>query len=715
MHRLRVVVMLTLVGLLASSVSHAQSAQAPLPPEAQKSLERGLSAISQQEWNLAARYFAEARQAAPWSPLILYNTGLAYAKGDQELPAIAWLQAYLVAMPGAPNAATVRTEIERLKTASQAKIAKIFESATAASKKIGQNNYLIIYWRACAGDIKGAMGMERSEDIFSFWGCYAESLAEAGDFDEAYFALSQIKRDTSDTSNDLADRVRSSSVQSGIDSAWATLTRGLLDQRDVDKAWKTAKQIRDPKQRSQALYNVAYRKVREGDFIPAEEVLPLLQEDDRSRVLDTIVTEQVRAKDFAGALKTARRIQRLTYFKGEALVNIAKAQLEAGDRAGAEASAREALSLGPPGDPEDLERWWEATSGIAYKTGAKANALAGNYNAALALVDRMKGNVAQPYPRDIAYRDISYVQTLRGDIQAAKQTVHVAAGKLKTFEELQKAGKSREDINNIYESGLLSIGCVQSGVAAAQVLQDQIAEVLAIMKECRERAPQTRDVYLDISLPISMAVHRWTKQGKYTEALAAATLFADAASQYPDSEEAGKYTEYLAAIATAQVHVGDFAAAEKTIALLPASSPKYKVKALISVGEAYLKKQAHKDAMRTLAAASQLAMSAKLTDLDLLGTIAALQEKAGDKRGAEAARRNAALAGGVWLDLALKFSQDQALVNWQKALEDAGRTTRADDIPGRIAKVAEALGKGLLKLLAIEKKLARQGQPATAK
>src|SRR5258708_5741574 len=44
------------------------SARAQLPPAAQESIDKGMSAAKQQEWLVAIRYFGEAQTAAPESP-----------------------------------------------------------------------------------------------------------------------------------------------------------------------------------------------------------------------------------------------------------------------------------------------------------------------------------------------------------------------------------------------------------------------------------------------------------------------------------------------------------------------------------------------------------------------------------------------------------------------------------------------------------------------
>lgn len=105
-------------------------ANAELPPEAQRAFDRGMLAAQQQEWGVALQSFQDARRIAPPSPKIYYNLGLTESKiPGRELRAIAWLTAYLVANPDAPNAAAVIREIDALEVKSQSNLIRLVNAA----------------------------------------------------------------------------------------------------------------------------------------------------------------------------------------------------------------------------------------------------------------------------------------------------------------------------------------------------------------------------------------------------------------------------------------------------------------------------------------------------------------------------------------------------------------------------------------------------------
>jgi ankyrin repeat protein len=93
-------------------------------------LDEGLAAARQQQWKVAIRHFLKAQDAAPTSPQVLFNLGLAESKvPGRELRAMAWFQAYLLVAPDAANAAAVRTEIANLKVRVEGAIEKLVERA----------------------------------------------------------------------------------------------------------------------------------------------------------------------------------------------------------------------------------------------------------------------------------------------------------------------------------------------------------------------------------------------------------------------------------------------------------------------------------------------------------------------------------------------------------------------------------------------------------
>lgn len=164
-----------------------------VPAPAQEAFERGLAAAEQQQWGLAVRYFGEAQKAAETTPGILFNLGLAHGKASQELPAIAWLQAYLARTGQPANADAVRKEILRLEIAAEAKIARVMQqalAANAAAAAAAGKDSPKAYVQATIGEVDAAIRSGVSPD--DAWYRYANFLAYTWQVEKAEAALGRI-------------------------------------------------------------------------------------------------------------------------------------------------------------------------------------------------------------------------------------------------------------------------------------------------------------------------------------------------------------------------------------------------------------------------------------------------------------------------------------------------------------------------------------------
>ncbi|MBT3926521.1 MAG: hypothetical protein HOF33_06000, partial [Rhodospirillaceae bacterium] len=189
----------------------ARAAGGALPAEASQAMQYGVAAAKQQEWQVAIKYFAKAREAAPYAPKVLFNLALAYNNaGNRELVAIAWFRAYLAAAPGAANAEQVRARIIALKIKVEADAAKLIAKAHEAAGQIDldalhQNSsgqHALVYIalaEAMTGDFSAATATaERISDANSRLDAYssiAKKQAEAGDIAGAGATLARIPDD----------------------------------------------------------------------------------------------------------------------------------------------------------------------------------------------------------------------------------------------------------------------------------------------------------------------------------------------------------------------------------------------------------------------------------------------------------------------------------------------------------------------------------------
>ncbi|MFN0317946.1 MAG: SecDF P1 head subdomain-containing protein [Burkholderiales bacterium] len=105
------------------------SSEAELLPRAEEARQRALDAASNGDWPTAVAAFKEAITAAPYSPALMFNLGLAYQRGGWSVPAAMWYQAYLAALPGAANASEVRAEIRKLVAQSKSRSLWLLEES----------------------------------------------------------------------------------------------------------------------------------------------------------------------------------------------------------------------------------------------------------------------------------------------------------------------------------------------------------------------------------------------------------------------------------------------------------------------------------------------------------------------------------------------------------------------------------------------------------
>jgi hypothetical protein len=130
--------------VMLSSVGIAETASDTLPPEAREPFDKGLAAVEQKEWIVAADSFSKAwkinkQSLYPWKtePEIVFNWGLAESKvAGRELRATVCFNLYLnLGEKEAANAGAVRKEKTLLEVRHEARLRKLI---TEAKKFAGQ-------------------------------------------------------------------------------------------------------------------------------------------------------------------------------------------------------------------------------------------------------------------------------------------------------------------------------------------------------------------------------------------------------------------------------------------------------------------------------------------------------------------------------------------------------------------------------------------------
>jgi tetratricopeptide (TPR) repeat protein len=256
------------------------SAPAPLPPEAQAAVDKGVVAANQQDYLLAVRYFQDARKLAPKAPEVFYDLGLAESKmPGRELRAICWFGAYLVANPDASNAAAVKNQIEVLDVKSQSNLSRLIKTVQDTAEKMSGN------------DPAGNRGR-----VAALW-------VEAGDTASAF---------------KVVDRIQAADGRDNRGYALKVVSEAQAKVGDISGAKKTANSIQELLTRIRALTTVAEIQARVGDMASAQET-------------------------FESAITNADTLQPEQLNKSFALCDIARAQAWAGDMVNAKTTFASAL------------------------------------------------------------------------------------------------------------------------------------------------------------------------------------------------------------------------------------------------------------------------------------------------------------------------------------------------------------------------------------
>jgi tetratricopeptide (TPR) repeat protein len=290
-----------LAGLLIESAL-AQNESVKLPSPVQEAMTRGLTAANQKAWDVAIKYFEEARKVVPWSPDVLFNLALASDKAkNREAIAFYWYSAFLAAEPQGKRADQVRKRMTELDVAVEVnarKLLKLALSLLPASEKYCESEK-IEKLRTIA-DSYNRQDMFYPGDLDLRQVCAQKRLAEAfADWGDSAGAVQALKG--------LPERYTENSLM-----AVRYVTRKLAGQGKFDEALAIADQS--------AVWIGKGRTARL-----------------RSDVMEEMVTFHLNAGNLVGARQTATRLlqEGMEEESGYARLKIAKACLKKGDRTAA--------------------------------------------------------------------------------------------------------------------------------------------------------------------------------------------------------------------------------------------------------------------------------------------------------------------------------------------------------------------------------------------
>lgn len=565
-----------------------------------QAFDKGMKAAEKEKWDLAIRYFSEAQTKAPLNPSILYNLGLAHAKADHELAAIAWLEAYLAAAPKAQNKKEVQEEISQLERSNEEKVKRIYKTALETARQIrdeSEKDSALSYIsssQAVAGDIEGSLAIDklRNASNASFlWSIYAQTLAEAGDLSGSKAALSHV------------------SESGHRDDVWLAVSNTLIRQGFLNAAWAAAMKIISPTKRSEAIRAIGHSAVWKSDFMWVEPALSVMYKEDSPLVLLQIVRKQILSGERARALQTANRIED-PLVKTLGLAMIGFGLLRHGTILELNSIQQEIRSL---------------------------------------IETQLHASQKHDRPNVIDLLEIAAIQLALNDSEGAGKTARTILG-LKGLDEAEAA------------------------IAEALLLKGKIDEAL--------------DFLLN-----------W-KKGRFEE----------------DDPIGSFYVFVLQAIKESYLTNGDLTSAEKTIAMYPDIVSR--VAAILDLVDAYRKKQIYSEADRLLDAAT-FSIAEKLDPLKGIGALSLLERISTFRTeiGNQVDLKPQPYSPGliVWLGIARFLSQDENVVNLNKALKEAvkdysskGEPVEAKDILKKISDVGRNLGLYQLDIQGLEKKLARE-------
>lgn len=474
--------------LLFIFIIFATNLRAQLPPAAQEALDKGIIAAKLPDYPLAIRYFEDARKIAPDASITYFYLGLAESKiPGRELRAICWFSAFLAADPKSEKAASVKEELQKLEIVSQSNVSRLIK--TLQSSPILTDN----------SSVERKISNERT--IMAI----AELWAMSGDFATALKVVA-----TSPSYEGQNTLIHIAKIQT---------TDG-----DVTGALKTVEKLEKPNDRIDVYLSMAEILVKSGDPINAEKLFVL------ARQTADLVTDR-------GGSWWYR------------LRSIGRAQLEAGNKAGAREPYKAALSV------------VESLTDIKEKTNAQRvlgceQISIGDIEAAkqtLLIAFKNSELISEPYSRAVNQYDIAVCQAESGDLGNALKTYNAL---LNSFNQISNAEQKKPFTETYFR-------LAKQSIAKAQIKAGDFVPALKWANEITEQEEKA-SVLRDIA---------WAqaKRGNFVGAL-------QTANQINNQE---KKSSALAIVSQLQADSRDYDSATKTAEMIPKDETKnYAIKYL---------------------------------------------------------------------------------------------------------------------------------------
>lgn len=627
---------------------------APLPGHAAivEATTKGLQAVKDGQPSIASRYFAEAFLADPADPTMMFNVGLAHARAGRPTAALCWFEAALAKDPALANAEAIRAEIARLESVLVAQSQDLMARAAKGCDTLDEKLRVSV-----ARDVASGFAVVGDLEAAARYDAIAEPTKAADRAERLeivrltallYYGFGPI--------DEVLAGIEKLAPSPAREDLVVECASALANANRLAEASNLARSL--PEEKRQKILNAIAGQYRSrGEPLAVSELLPQLNASDRSVILLWDSQDLIAKGDLNGARILIDRMDdpdRCSSTKMLLLLPL----LRAGREADARSIAKQLLSAARI---HEHGEW-----GGSVAEWVSPLLVLGNYELALSSAPyadfssgfRMGGE--QGSGREYLYGEAILIAGLRGEWALAKD-IERAFTKI-------PPGKYEENERPWHP------GWPAWGYAMAYAWRGQPDQAMSHFRTLHPRIQAE---------PMTDIVTAYLANDN--AAGAETVVWAVNQQQASDPNHFGGYgSTNLDNLVTTRMRC------LRTIAEHVADKPSQAQRLLIDAS--------HLPQWTTLSCLFSASIRAELQ------TVAAAQERFGDASGATATRRldlGETVTG--WISNAIGYSEESDL---ESTLREAVKDAKPEEVPGRIARVAEDLIKRTYNIRGIRRRLA---------
>lgn len=347
--RIKAAVLWQLIFILAAANAPAGEilqAQAPVLLENTRQLmQRGIAAADAKEWPTATQYFLEAQKLEPLQAKVLFNLGFSCLNEGRNVPAALWLRAYLGLNPGAPNAAQVQQEIQRLDVAIDAASGKLINEAIAQMWSLAEPM-----------TISEKEAFQMPADPSAMQGqSLPPDMAQRRKITLGAILFAQTATGRITEAVNFAARMNLTNVN--VDSLRRYFGQIQVDAGDFEGAERTLKEIESPEERDLLLSSMIIGEIAAEKLGHAEAHLAaVVSPQEKTALLNTLILKYVRQLEVEKA-ETLLSFQNLPQEERlKLLIRLIAGYLKKNSPEKARILAEEVLHASSPADVKQLDR-----------------------------------------------------------------------------------------------------------------------------------------------------------------------------------------------------------------------------------------------------------------------------------------------------------------------------------------------------------------------